>query len=109
FKGRDLDLENAIIAYGYTQADLFIQALGAAEAPTRLAMMEAIRNQDGVTTPLAHEGVTITTGADDAFMGESFVLVQYDAAEAHFNELSEELISFEGETATVTPEELITG
>ncbi len=109
FKGRDLDLGNAIIGYGYTQADVFIQALEAAEAPTRLALMEAVRNLDGVTSPLAHEGITFTTsGADDAFMGESFVLVQYDAAEAHFNEVSD-VIDFEGRTAEVTPEDLITG
>jgi len=108
FKGRELDLENAIIAYGYAQADLFIQALEAAEAPTRLAMMESIKNLDGVTTPLAHEGITFTTaGEEDPYMGESFVLVQYDAAAAHFNEISE-VIDFEGQTTDLTPEELIT-
>ncbi len=108
FKGRELDLENAIIAYGYAQADLFIQALGAAEAPTRLAMMEAIKNLDGVTTPLAHEGITFTTsGEEDAYMGESFVLVQYDAEAAHFNEISD-VLDFEGQTKDLTPEELIT-
>jgi len=107
FKGRELDLENAIIAYGYAQADLFIQALEAAEAPTRLAMMEAIKNQEGTTTPLAHEGVTFTTGEGDSYMGESFVLVQYNAEAAHFEEISE-LIDFEGQTTELTPEELIT-
>src|SRR5690606_38176107 len=44
FKDRSLDLENAIIAYGWTQAELFVQALEAAEAPTRLAVMDAIRS-----------------------------------------------------------------
>lgn len=109
FKGRELDLENAIIAYGYAQADLFIQALAAAEAPTRLALMESVKNLDGVTTPLALEGVTFSTsGEEDAYMGESVKLVQYDAAAAHFNEISEELIDFEGQTKDLTPEELIT-
>lgn len=108
FKGRELDLENAIIGYGYAQADLFIQALEAAEAPTRLALMESIKNLDGVTTPLAHEGITFTTaGEDDPYMGESFVLVQYDAEAAHFNEITE-VIDFEGQTKDLTPEELIT-
>jgi len=107
FKGRELDLENAIIYYGYAQADLFIQALEAADAPTRVALMESIRNMDGLTTPLAHEGVTFTTGPDDAFMGESFVLVQYNGPEAHFEEISE-LTDFEGQTASLTPEALIT-
>jgi branched-chain amino acid transport system substrate-binding protein len=108
FKGRELDLENAIIAYGYAQADLFIQALGNADAPTRLALMEAVKNMDGYETPLAHEGVTFTTaGEEDSYMGESFVLVQYDAEAAHFNEISE-LTDFEGQTKDLTPEELIT-
>ncbi|HEU5151950.1 MAG TPA: ABC transporter substrate-binding protein [Iamia sp.] len=107
FKGRELDLDNAIIAYGYAQADLFIQALEAAESPSRLGLMESIKNLDGVTTPLAHEGITFTTGDGDAYMGESFVLVQYDAAAAHFEEISD-VIDFEGQTADLTPEELIT-
>jgi branched-chain amino acid transport system substrate-binding protein len=109
FKGRPLDLENAIIAYGYAQADLFIQALGEAEAPTRLALMEAVKNLDGVTTPLAHEGITFTTsGEEDSYMGESFVLVQYDAEAAHFNEITGDVIDFEGQTKDLTPEDLIT-
>lgn len=107
FKGRELDLENAIIAYGYTQAELFVQALENAAAPTRLAVMEAVRNMDAYTASLAHEGVSFTTGPDDAFMGEAFVLVQYDAAAAHFNEIGD-LIDLEGQTADLTPEELIT-
>ncbi len=52
WKGRELDPENAIIGYGWTQAELFVQALEAAEAPSRLAVMEAISNLDGVTSSL---------------------------------------------------------
>ncbi|CAN5562689.1 ABC transporter substrate-binding protein [soil metagenome] len=107
FKGRDLDLENWIVGYGYTQADLFVQAMEAAEAPTRLAVMDSIRNFEG-TSSLLLDGVDVATGPDDAFLGETFILVQYDAAEAHFNEISE-LIDLEGQTAELTPEELITG
>ena len=107
FKGRELDLENGIIAYGWTQADLFVQALEAAEAPTRLAVMDSIRNLDGVESNLLLDGVTVTTGPDDNFMGESFTLVQYDANESHFNEIGD-VIDFEGQTADVTPEDLIT-
>jgi branched-chain amino acid transport system substrate-binding protein len=106
WKGRELDPENAIIGYGWTQAELFVMALEAAEAPTRLAVMDAIRNLDGVTTSLMLEGVAVTTGEDDNFMGETFTLVQYDGAAGHFNHLGE-LIDFEGETANNTPEELI--
>jgi branched-chain amino acid transport system substrate-binding protein len=106
FKDRALDLENAIIAYGWTQAELFVQGLEAAEAPTRLAVMDSIRNLDGATTSLMLDGVSVSTGPDDLFMGESFSLVQYDGAAAHFNEIGE-LQDFEGQTADLTPEELI--
>lgn len=108
FKGRELDLDNAIIGYGYTQAELLVMAMESAEAPTRLAIMDAVRNFDGATTGLMLDGVSVTSGPDDAFLGETVQLVQYDAAEAHFNEIGE-LIDFEGQTAEVTPEELITG
>ena len=40
-------------------------------------------------------------------MGESVMLVQYDAAEAHFNNVTDEVIDFEGQTKDLTPEGLI--
>lgn len=106
FKDRSLDLENAIIAYGWTQAELFVQALEAAEAPTRLAVMDAIRSLDGATTSLMLDGVSVSTSEDDQFMGETFTLIEYDGAAGHFNEIGE-LIDYEGQTAELTPEELI--
>lgn len=107
FKGRELDLENAIIGYGWTQAELLVMAMEAAEAPTRLAVMESVRNLDGVETSLMIDGVSATTSPDDQFMGESVTLVQYDAEAAHFSEMGE-ILDFEGQTAELTPEELIT-
>ena len=58
------------------------------------------------TTSLMLEGISVTTGEDDNFMGESFTLVQYDGAAGHFNHIGE-LIDYEGQTADNTPEELI--
>lgn len=107
FKGRELDLENGIVGYGWTQADLLVQAMEAAEAPTRLAIMESVRNLDGLTSGLLLEGVEVTTGPDDSYMGESVTLIQYDAAAQHFSELGE-VIDLEGETTELTPEDLIT-
>ncbi|NLV55266.1 MAG: ABC transporter substrate-binding protein [Acidimicrobiales bacterium] len=107
FKGRALDLENAIILYGYVQAEIFVQALEAAEAPTRLAVMESVHNIDGFTSDLAIDGVSFTTsGGDDPFLGESLRLVQYDAAAGHFSEIGE-LQDWEGETLSLTPEDLV--
>lgn len=108
FKGREHDPENAIIAYGYTQAELLVMAMEAAEAPTRLAIMDSVRNMEGVTTPLMLDGVEVSVGPDDAFLGETVQLIQYDAAEAHFDEIGE-IIDFEGQTAELTPEELLNG
>ncbi len=88
---------------------MLVKAMEAAEAPTRLAVMESVSNMDGFTSDLALDGVSFTTsGAEDAFMGESVKLVQYDAAAGHFNEIGE-LIDFEGQTAELTPEGLIDG
>ncbi|HXH56794.1 ABC transporter substrate-binding protein [Iamia sp.] len=109
FKGRELDLENGIVGYGWTQADLLIQSMEAAEAPTRLAIMEAVRNMDGLESGLLIEGVSISTsGEEDPYMGETFSLIQYDAAEQYFEELGE-LIDLEGQTRELTPDELIAG
>lgn len=107
------DPENAIVGYGYTQAAVFVEALEAAEAPTRLAVMESLRNLDGVSdVGLLAPGVSITTGEDDPYMGESLLLAQYEfAGEGQRNHFvpQGELVSFEGETTEVTPEDLISG
>lgn len=114
FKGADFDVidgvvQNAIVAYGWTQAEVLVHALEQAEEPTRLAVMESVRNLDGFDTDMAQDGVSFSTsGADDAYLGESLVLVQYDSAAGHFNEITGDVIDFEGRTAELTPEELIT-
>jgi branched-chain amino acid transport system substrate-binding protein len=113
YRGDDFDPENAFVAYGYTQAAVFVEALEAAEAPTRLAVMESIRNIDGISDAgLLLPGVSITTGEGDAFMGESVQLAQYEfigeGQRNHFV-LQGDLIDFEGETVDLTPEDLISG
>ncbi len=104
---------NAIVGYGYTQAAVFVEALEAAEAPTRLAVMESLHNLDGITdTGLLLPGVSVTTSADDPYMGESLQLLQYEftgeGARNHFVPQGE-LVDFEGQTAELTPEDLING
>ena len=108
----EADLENGIVAYGWTQAALFVEALEAAEAPTRLAVMESVRDLDvGDDIGLLAEGTGVTTSDDDLYMGERFNLVQYEfqSAEAknHFNII--EAYDYEGQTGELTPEELVTG
>ena len=71
-------------------------------------VMDAVRNMDGLTGGLLLPDVTITTGPDDPYMGETVTLMQYDLAKKYF-ELIGEPIDFEGKTADFTPENLITG
>ncbi|HEX6568228.1 MAG TPA: ABC transporter substrate-binding protein [Acidimicrobiales bacterium] len=103
---------NAIVGYGYTQAALFVAALEASEAPTRLAFMESVHNLDVGEAGLLLPDVSAITGPDDAYMGESLMLAQYEftaeGARNHFVPTGD-LVDFEGQTAELSPEDLITG
>jgi branched-chain amino acid transport system substrate-binding protein len=114
YRPDDFDPENAFVAYGYTQAAVFVEALNAAEAPTRLAVMESVRNLDGISdVGLLLPDVSVTTaGEDDPYMGESLLLAQYEfAGEGQRNHFvpQGELVDFEGQTLELTPEDLVTG
>jgi branched-chain amino acid transport system substrate-binding protein len=103
---------NAIVSYGYTQAAVFVEALEAAEAPTRLAVMESLHNLDVTDVGLLLPGVTVTTGEGDAYMGESLQLAQYEyLGEGERNHFvpTGDLVGFEGQTSELTPEDLING
>lgn len=111
YQPEGFDPQNAIVGYGYTQAAIFVEALEAAEAPTRLAVMESVRNLDGISdVGLLLPGVSITTGGEDTFMGESMMLAQYEwtgpQERNHFVPQGE-LLDFEGQTRDHSPEELI--
>jgi branched-chain amino acid transport system substrate-binding protein len=103
----DADIENGIVAYGWTQGALLAEALRQSEELTRQSVMQKVRSLDGVAGGLLLEGITVTTSApEDLFMGETVQLIQYDAANAYFNDVGE-LQDFEGQTPELTPEELI--
>jgi branched-chain amino acid transport system substrate-binding protein len=109
----DTDTQNGIVGYGWTQGAAFVEALRNAEAPTRLAVMESVRNLElGDDVGILLPGSGVTTNADDPFMGERLNLVQYGFegpdARNHFTIIGD-LYDFEGKTAELTPEELITG
>jgi branched-chain amino acid transport system substrate-binding protein len=110
YQGADFDPENAIVGYGYTQAALFVEALAAAEEPTRLGLMESLHSLDGVSAGVLLPGVTVTTDAEDPFMGESLQLAQYDfVGEGERNHFvpQGDVTSFEGEAVELTPEDQI--
>jgi branched-chain amino acid transport system substrate-binding protein len=101
---------NAIVGYGYTQAAMLVEALEQMEEPTRLALMESVRNLEATDVGLLLPGTTVATGEDDAYFGETLELAQYVFdGDASYFELSGEPSDFEGQTADLTPEELISG
>jgi branched-chain amino acid transport system substrate-binding protein len=105
------DTDNGLIAYGYTQALVLAEALKTAEKPTRLAVMEAMHNIDGISdVGVLLPGVTLHTGDGDNYLAESYNLIkyQYDPADPHFV-LQGDVIDAEGSTAEITPEALING
>lgn len=104
----DADIDNGIVAYGWTQGALFVEALASAEAPTRAAVMEAVRNLEaGDDIGLLAEGTGVTVDDEDRYMGERFNLVQYNFANLYFDLVQP--YDYEGETAEITPEELVNG
>lgn len=102
----DVDPENGIVAYGYTQADILKQILEGLPELTRGNLMNAMYELDGLTSGLMIDGSTVTTSADDRYLAENVQLVQYDAAGAYFNYLGE-VLDYEGQTADLTPPDLI--
>jgi branched-chain amino acid transport system substrate-binding protein len=106
----EADLDNGIVAYGWTQGALLVEMLESAEAPTRLAVMEAMRNFEASEVGVLLPDVTVSTGEGDAFLGEAYNVMQYEftapGAQNHFV-LVGELTDVEGQTLDLTPEELV--
>lgn len=107
FGDAEIDPENGIVAYGYTQAAILVEVLKGLDTLDRVSLMEAMRSIDGLTeVGMLVDGVEVRTSADDPFLAENLQLVQYDGAAGHFNNVGE-VLDFEGQTAELTPEDLI--
>src|SRR5215213_531427 len=67
----DADVENGIVAYGWTQGALLTEALKEVDGDlTRQSFMQAVRSFDGVAGGLLLPDVTVTTNApNDPYMG----------------------------------------
>ena len=104
----DVDPDNGIVAYGYTQAALLQYVLEQSPELTRSAVLDTLRNIDTEGTGLLLDGVQAKMSADDPFMAENLQLIQYDAANKYFQNVGQ-IIDFEGKTAEVTPADLING
>ena len=104
----DADLENAIVAYGWTTGALLAETLRLSPALTRQAVMETARTLDVKDVGLVMPGVTLSVNAKDRFLGETFTLAKFNAAAGHFD-LVGDLLDFSGQTAKITPPGLIAG
>lgn len=104
----DADAENGIVAYGWTTAALFAETLQRSPSLTRQAVMETARTLEASDVALLMPGVKLSVDAKDWFLGEMFTLAQYRTALGHF-ELLGSVLDFSGQTAKITPPDLIDG
>lgn len=103
------DATNGIVAYGWTAGAALQHILEQAEAPNRLAVMEAARTTTMSDLGLMPDGSEFVSNIkNDWFLGENFTLVQYSTSAGYFTSISE-LLDFNGETASFTPSNLING
>lgn len=108
----ETDIQSGNAAFGWTDAALFVKVLEQAEAPTRLAVLESYNDfEAGAETGLLAEGVTVERTEDDRYLGEQLELARFNFESAdswYVTRAGEEIKDFNGETADLTPEHLIT-
>lgn len=92
-----IDVDDGLTGYGWTMGHLLVETLKQAPALTRLDVMEAARQLDGLEVGLLLPDVTITTSPGDPYPIESMRIARYSDAEKRFV-LEGDLISFEGES-----------
>ena len=105
----DADPESGVIGFGWSAAAILVEALERSPELTRAAVMETTRTMADVSEiGLMVPGAVFNLNADDWFLGETFNLVQYSFSKGYF-EVVDGPLDFDGETTTVTPDELING
>jgi branched-chain amino acid transport system substrate-binding protein len=106
FGADDVDPENGIVAYGYTQAALLVQILESLETLDRGSLMNKMYELEGMTGGLLLDGVEVNTSPEDRFLAEDVQMIQYNAANKYFENIGE-VLDFEGTTTDITPDNLI--
>jgi hypothetical protein len=101
------DVENGIVAYGWSAAALMVKALELTPKLDRPTFMQTLRTLDVKDIGLQLPKSTWVVNADDWYLGESFNLVQYSVADGFFKTL--QFIDDNGQTAGITPPDLING
>jgi branched-chain amino acid transport system substrate-binding protein len=106
-KNVEVDSSDGIVAFGWTQANLFIKILESAKSLDRNAVMNAGRNLTNLSdVGLQIPKATWTTGPSDWFLGETFQLITYDATAGHSNPIGG-LTDLNGKTAELSPQSLL--
>lgn len=106
FGASDVDPDNGIVAYGYTQAALLKYVLENSKEMNRASVLTSMRTIDTTDVGLMVKGAKAKMSKDDPYLVEDLQLIKYDAAAKHFSNVGD-LIDFEGKTKSVTPKDLI--
>jgi branched-chain amino acid transport system substrate-binding protein len=102
------DVTNGIVAYGWSVAALMVETLKRSPKLDRPTVMETARTLSNLKdVALELPEATWSLGPDDWFLGEEFALVQYSGSGAYFKTLK--FLNESGQTATITPPDLING
>lgn len=108
YGGADFDLDNSIVAYGWTMGALLVDTLTNAEELTRPAVMEQALTLDNLVTGLALPTSPFDTDlGEDKFPEEVLQLMQYDDSLGYYEFLGEP-DDFEDRTAEFTPDSVLT-
>jgi branched-chain amino acid transport system substrate-binding protein len=101
------DVEDGIVAYGWTTAALMVKTLELSPKLDRGTVMNAIHTLPGVKdVGLQLPNAAWTTGASDAFIGETFQMIKYDANAKHTVSVGP-LIDDNGKTVSLSPQDLL--
>jgi branched-chain amino acid transport system substrate-binding protein len=104
--GEDIDLQNTIVAYGWTMGALLVDTLTNAAELTRPAVMEQAFNLQDLIVGLALPESAFNTSLEDKYPEEVLQLMQYNEANGYYDFLGEPQ-DFEGQTAELTPESVL--
>jgi branched-chain amino acid transport system substrate-binding protein len=103
-----VDISNGIVAFGWTQGALLVEALKNAKAATRAGVMESALTLKAKGIGLLLDGLTLHSGKNDKFLGENFQVVQYVAKKGYFNDIDKP-VNYDGTTDSFTPTAVVNG
>lgn len=98
-----IEPDDPLTALGWTMGDLFVRALSQSSGVTRSELMESLTEMEVEGAGLVFDGITLATGPDDRWLGESARVSEFDAGSGTFDPIGE-ISSHEGGQAV--PEEL---